>query len=283
MSVPSDRLDLIDDTRLTLRFYVEAIRRRWWLLVVIPLAAFAAAAVPSLNVDDEFASTVTVRIHSGDPAPPVTGPDDAPAPTVASADLQILEVETELSVLRSSGLRADVVEALGPDGAGFGEISATRDGFSSAIDVRAVADTADAATAAARAYGEVYVSQRTEQVIEPLFERAEDLRVRAVAATDDLAEIDRRLADPATEAFLIGSLQAQRAGLDREVSDLDRRADVLEIEAERRAAQTRVISPASSASIVSAGPLREGLKWLVVGLGAGLAAAVLLRLFVDDR
>jgi capsular exopolysaccharide synthesis family protein len=261
---------------LSLREYLDLVRRRRLVVLLVMAAAIVVGTVPDLVADPTYAATTVLQSVSEEASPF----DDSGE---QSAQVQARSVLTDAEVLQSSGMRARVAEQLGPDAQPFGAVSASVVGFSEVIRLRVTAASPTAAADAANAYADLFVAERRQQAVEALVSQSEELRRRTEDARAALVDIDRRLADQATDPVALDSLRLERSSLAQQMSDFSRRADQLEVEAALREGGIKVVSRAGlDLRPLGRDPLRSALIAAVLGLLAGLVIAVLLEV-VQDR
>lgn len=262
-------------TQLTLREYLDVLRRRRWVVLLVFGVTVLLGVLPVSLGDATYASTASLQVTSEE-----TGPFDNSDPNVQG---QVRSVLTDVERLKTSGLRALVNERLGPEAEPFDAVSAALIGFSEVIEVTVTAGSPAAAADAANAYADVFVEQRRRESNEALVAQSDELRGRAEAAQGRVTDIDRQLADPATDPAALEGLRLERSSLALQVSDFGRRADQLEVEAALREGGIQVLSRATlELDPVGTSPVQAGFVAGVLGLLAGLALAVILDI-VQDR
>lgn len=271
---------MFTNSQLTVRFYADAVRRRWWLVAAVALVVTGVGAVAAFTTDAEYRSTVTLRVHAGADAGGDTEASDASVPA-GSTDRLMFDVVTQVRIIESADLRSEVQDALGAD-TSFGRVTVGTEGFSPVITIAVAAASPTAARDAAATYAELYLDRHRAEVVAPLREQVAELEDERQAVLEELAEVDARLADPATETFRLDTLRLERESLNAEEHALGRRIDELEIEAEQREAQISVVSEASlPPGPVPRGRGRDVATALALGLGIGLVAAVVVELARD--
>jgi capsular exopolysaccharide synthesis family protein len=261
------------ETRL--RDYLQVLGRHRWVVLVVALGTFLLGTVPVLLTDPSYASTAELRVSSlQDESPFTVLPDNA-----QNVSRELL---SEVEVLESSGLRSLVQERLGDDGPAFEDVQATAVNYSEVVEVTVRSGSPADAADVANAYAEVFVEQRRQRSVSALTNQSTELRRRAEDAAEQIAELDRQLADPALDPATRESLSVDRAGLAAQQAEFGNRADELDVEAALREGGTQIVSPASmELSPVAPQPLRTALVSIVLGLLAGIAAAVVLEVLQD--
>jgi capsular exopolysaccharide synthesis family protein len=262
-------------TQLTLREYLDVLRRRRWIILLVTLATIALGVLPVALGTPTYASTAQLQVTAEQSTPFADRGD-------ATVQREVRSVMTDVEALKSRGMRALVVERLGDDAELFDDVTATLIGFSEVIELRVTGRSPSAAADAANAYADVFVEERRRESNQALVSQASELRTRAATAQQDLAEIDRQLAG-ATDPLVQERLSLERTSLASQAQDYSRRADELEIEAALREGGIKVLSRATlQTDPISTSPLRAGFVAGVLGLLAGLALAVVLDI-VQDR
>lgn len=259
----------------TIREYTDALRRRWWVAVLVAAAVFLVGAVPTVLEDATYSSGIQVR-DSYRPRAPV---DDDEVPQE-----ELLELGSDITTLLTNRMRDAVVERLGPDAEPFGAVRASLVGFSTVISIRVEAGSPEAAAAAAEAYAAEFVEQRTARAVTPYVEQAAVLAERAAAAEAELADLDERLLDPSLDEVTRTTLRSQRSTTASDLRDLERRADDAALEAELRGSGIEIISDATRSGNPIAPQRRRAVTVsAAVAVLAGLAAAVVLDLVLRAR
>lgn len=273
---------MFQSAELSLREYLDMLRRRRWFVVVVALVIAVVGTIPSLLEDPTYESEAKVQVRSEASVSAFEGTEYENELT-RSRDL-----ETQVQVLSSQETRAQVEERLGPDGEPFDDVTPEMSGFSEIITIRVSAPSAVGAADAANAYAEVHVEQRRQATTEPLLVQAAQLRSQSQSLESRLADVDAQLVnteveDLAADILNADALQSERFSLVAQVNELNRRADELEIDAELRKSAASVVSRAPiNLDPVSPKPMIAGVIALVVGLLVGLGAAV-IREILQDR
>jgi len=261
-------------TQLTLREYLDVLRRRRVVILLVTLVTIALGVLPVVLRSPEYASTASLQVTSDEETPFSRGDENVQG--------QMRSVLTDVEALKSSGMRALVVDRLGPEAEPFGDVEASLVGFSEVIRVTVKGPSPAAAADAANAYADVFVEERRREANEALVSQAAELRSRADSAQQEIAEIDRQLAT-ATDLSLRDRLALERTSLAAQAQEFSRRADQLDVEAALREGGIKVLSRAElESSPVGTSPLRAAVIAGVLGLLAGLAVAVALDI-VQDR
>ncbi|WP_436793928.1 polysaccharide biosynthesis tyrosine autokinase [Actinospongicola halichondriae] len=245
-------------------------------IAVVTVMVVILGVTPSLLQDSVYSSAASMRVR----------PDDSESPFdedgAQNAQTRSRELLTDVEVLGSARMRNLVEERLGDDADPFSGVVAKVVGFSEVIQVKVTSSTPGGAADAANAYAEVFVEERQKQSVEALVVQSAELRRRASDATQQLAEVDRQLADPLTDPAVAENLRVTRTGLSAQVLDYGARADQLDVEAALRQGGTEIVTQASlNLSPVSPKPLRSGFTALILGLLVGVGVAVLLEIAQD--
>ena len=259
-----------------LRAYAHVLLRHRVAVLAVTLLVLALGVVPALLEDPTYAATSTIRVRADNSGSPFE--DDVQV----NAQTRSRDLLTSVEVIESAPLRAQVLERLGAGAERFGRVEASLVGFSEVIELHVTASSPEAAAAAADAYAEVFVEVRQRESVEAIVEQSAELRRRSQVATEQIATIDRQLADPATDPVTAENLRVNRTALAAQVLDFSARADELDVEAALREGGTEIVSRAElETTPISPQPLRTGLTAGVLGLLAGIAAAVILDTFQD--
>jgi succinoglycan biosynthesis transport protein ExoP len=190
------------------------------------------------------------------------------------------DLDTQLELMRTDDLRADVDQALG---AAAGEISGVTMSGIGATDLIAVTVSSaspQVAADAANTFASLYVERRKSQVSSAFTARADELRQKAAEIDAEIRTIDAQLDGDPTDA---AALEAQRASLVAQQTDLQTRATQFDVEAATRSGNVEAAETALPPTAPFAPkPVRDaalaGLLALLVGVGV---AFLLDRL--DDK
>jgi capsular exopolysaccharide synthesis family protein len=270
-------------SRIELRRYLPAVRRNLWV-VALPVVLLALAAlVYSKTETPQFESNALVRPY--DPA-------DTTASAAGKVD-PVREIGIQVLYAQSPDIKNEANARLGADAKKVTSVS-----ISPVLDADAIQFTAQApkkpiAQKAAQTYADVYLARRRATVTNPLIDQAKKLRDNAATDRDEIATLDRQIAesepkptlDPSGRYFVppeseqVKTLTSQRdAAASRYDSNL-KQADQLEIEAVSHQSAINLVSPASKpgAPVVPATS-----RNLVIGVGLGLLLGLGLA-FVRER
>ena len=268
---------MFQSAELSIREYLEMLRRRRWFVVGVALVVAVLGTVPSLLQDPVYASEAQVQVRSNSS---VSAFQDAAYENELSRSR---DLETEVQVISSRETRAQVEERLGPDGESFDDVSPEMSGFSEIITVRVTAPSATGASDAANAYAEVYVEQRRQATAQPLLVQAAELRSQSQSLESRLDEVDGQLLNAELDILAADGLRQERATLVAQINEFDQRADQLEIDADLRTSAASIVSRAPlNLDPIAPRPVNAAIVALVVGILIGLGAAV-LREILQDR
>lgn len=263
---------------VSLRSYLQVLRRQRWLIIGVILLTVAFGTVPSMLEDARYASTARLRVT---PASEEGVFDTGGEQNLASSRFR--ELATEVEVLKSVSIRNAVIERLAPDVPEFEAPSVEAVGLSDIIEIRVVAYDPNVAAEVANTYAEVFVAGRRERSVSVLTAKASELRTRSAETTAQFEAVNAQLANEALAPEERAALQGQQGSLLTQIQEFDRRADELEVEASLREGGTEIISPAGLAlTPVSPKPMNAAVLALTLGVFLSLALAVLADT-VQDR
>lgn len=274
--VSTESSHVLPSSEQRLRAYASVLLRHRVVIAGVALVVIAVGLVPSLLADPTYEATARIRVRAETVGSPFAETD---APNEQTRSRQLV---TDVEIIESPRMRGLVLEALAGE-AEPGAVRAELIGFSEVIDISARAETPQGAALVADTYAEVFVEQRRQEAVDALVTQAGELRQRSEQASAEIAEVDRGLADPATDPVTADNLRVRRASLATQVLDFSARADELDVEAALRRGGTEIVGQAvADPDPVSPQPLRSGITAAVLGLLAGIAAAVVLDI-VQDR
>jgi len=192
------------------------------------------------------------------------------------------DVDTQIALLGSDDLRADVDQRVGEGARQISSVSMAGVGSTDLISISVTSPSPQVAADAANAFADIYVQQRKEQVSSSFTDRAAALRQQSAELDQQIAEIDGQLAgevSPAERAVLT----TKRSSLAAQQADLQTRATQFDVEA---AARTGNVEVAETATVpgtpVSPKPLRDAALAGVLALLVGIGLAFLLDR-LDDK
>ncbi len=221
------------EQQLDVRALLGMMRRRGWIVAVITVVATVTALLLSLQQSEQYAATAQVRI---------TDPSSEAVFAITqgiNSTQAAREVATQLEILRSPRIEDAAEELLGDSADLVTGVSFSAVGDTDVLRIRATSEVPSVAQDAANAYADVYVSDRSRQVVGSLEARAEELRQAAAGVDEELGVISVELrqlyagevvepTDTDANAAQIRELEEQRASLRTEQADLRRQATTLE-------------------------------------------------------
>lgn len=267
---------MFQNAELTVREYLDMLRRRRWFIAAVTLAITALAVVPLTLSDPIYASTSEIQLRS-ETAVSAFG-DDVPESELTRSR----SLATDVAVIETSEMEALVIERLGRDGKEFDQVVAAVDGFTEIIQITAVAPTAAGASEAANAYADVYVEQRRDASTSALVAQESELRSQAQDLEVQLNALDAELAASVDDPLSVENIRQQRALLSTQISQYETRADQLGVDADLRENAYSVVARAPlNTTPVAPKPLRSGVIAFVIGLVVSVCMAVFLEVLRD--
>lgn len=192
------------------------------------------------------------------------------------------DVDTQLQLLRSDDLRADVDQAVGNDARLIESVSMAGVGATDLISITVASTSPEVAAAAANTFADLYVQQRKEQVSSSFTARADELRQKSAEIDQQIADIDGQLAERLAPND-VAVLDARRASLVSQQSDLQTRATQFDVEAATRTGNVEVAEKATPPTEPFAPtPLRNAVLAGILALLVGIGLAFLLDR-LDDK
>ena len=252
--------------------YVDVLRRRRWIVILVTAGVMMSALLVSVLQDTTYEATAEVLLQARRQV--IFAQDGS-----AGAG-QMTTVETEIRVIRSDPVLAAVRERLGSTP----KVTATRAGETEVMKIQALAPTARQAAEFANVYADAYVQFRKEQAVADLLSASNGIQVKLTALQEELDGIDRRLsqASASERASLEATLRPRYNNLLEQQSVLAQRQDELQVEAALNTGDARVLRQASIPNAPSKPkPTRNVVAACVVGLMLGVGLAF-LREQLDD-
>lgn len=255
---------------LSLQTYVQVLRRQRRLILLVTLVTAALSTLPTILADPVYRSTAQVRISALDQEGVFRDETAASLPSDRAQDLA-----TEIEILRSTPMRAEVTARFPEDNLEFDDPDVTQVGFSEVVEITITAPEPATAADVANEYAEVYVEDRRERSVEALVAKSDELRAQSAKATTELDAIAQQLSDPAVAPNQVANLQLRQSALTSQIQEFNQRADELDVEAALRGRGTQIVSPAElELDPISASPVSSAVLGLTLGLLLGLTIAV---------
>lgn len=263
---------------LTLRNYVQVLRRRRGLIIAVALLSSVLAALPTILATPVYSSEADVRVSTLNQEG-IFNADSSSTPLPAD---RAIELATEIENLTSAPTRA-AVEARFPDGPPeFEAPIVTQVGFSEIVTIKIHAGDPAVAADVANMYADVFIEDRLDRSVEALLAKTDELKEQSAQAKAELDSIAQQQLDPTLTLGQNSNLQVRQSTLIAQVQDYDRRADELGVEAALRGRGTELNSPAVlELDPIASSPLRSGLVGLVLGLLLGLSLAIVVDTIQD--
>ncbi len=248
-----------DAQELDLRRYLGVLRRRAALIAVVVLGLVASALALSFLQTPIYEGEARVVLQ------PASRTSLFGSEMTAGVDPDLL-VETEIEVIKSDPVRAEVQERLGP----VREVEAERVGESLMIELRGRSTNPEQAAAVTNAYATAYIEFRRRQAANEMLAVGQEIQAK-------ISELQRQIEtlDPGTETERRDLLVAQQGRFKE-------RLDEIEVEASLESGGARPVSAASVPEApVKPSPARNGLLAAVAGLVLGVSLAGFVE-YLDD-
>ena len=189
-------------------------------------------------------------------------------------------IRNEIQVLKSEPVQDAVRDTIGS----APNVDVTSVGDTDVVTIRAEDVNANRAARIANAYAEAYIAFRQQQALDDLQLAGKEVQAKVDELQGQIDALDQRVADTPSsqrEALRL-SLAQQRQELVSTYSLFRQRLDQIQVEAPLRSGGAQVVGRAKAGSEpVRPRPVRSGIVALILGLGAGVALA-LLRDHLDD-
>ncbi len=242
---------------LELRDYLRVLRRRKGVIAVSTLLVLGVALAFSLLQTPVYAGKAEMLLQ-----PRMTDSIFDPQTGQTAFDRE-RAVRTELRVIESEPVREAVRQKLGaaPD------VSASPQGETDVVQVRAESTDARRAAEVANAYANAYIDFRRKQAVDDLLNAAEQIQAKV---SDLQGQIDALPAGPQKDAYI------------SQQSLFKQKLDQVQVDATLKTGGAQLVTPASvPASPFKPKPVRTGVLATGVGLFFGVAVAFLVD-YLDD-
>lgn len=262
------RNDLNEESSATLAHYWDVLRRRRFYLVVTPLVCAAIVFLLSTREDEMYRAQALLRVESE-------------------------AIDTDVQLLTTSAVRADVQAELGDDFAEVREVTAARIGETQLISIDVESTSPSVAAVAATAWAEAYRDRRNEELSgdlraerEQLLAIADELSPQIVAVQAEMQALEELDAaeDEDTEApqVRLAQLQSDLVRLEAQQRELNDRALAIDAQVFELSRTVEVAEQAGvPRSPVSPQPVRSAATGFFAGLLLGVVAAAIAELFDD--
>jgi len=284
----------VEDDVLDLRGYLEVIRRRWAVVLLVALVVVVTAVGLSTSREEQYRASSDLLVRQR-----------ATESLFSASDNGYVDASRELTNevrLFESGQTRSAVDEVYDGSLDPASVFASIEGATSdVVTVSVVATDPEEAAQLVNTYVETFIELRREQRIDELLAAGEEIqgqvddlqsRITEVRAPLDLVDI--ALAGEQDDALRtereeqredviaritpqLTPLENQRAFYEGQLEELELTAGILQ------SGGAEVLTPASAPVVpVSPNPVRDGVIALVVGLMLGVGLAFLLNTF-DER
>jgi len=244
------------DEELRLGDYLQVLRRRKQLIVVVTLLVTVPAVVFSLLKTPVYAGQAEILLQ------PRTSETLFDPNSGIRAD-PARQVQNEIRILSSAPVRDAVRAQLGS----VPKVSATAISSTDIIRVSARSTDPDQAATLANAYATSYIDYRRKQAVDDVLAASQQVQSK-------IGELQKQID--------VASAGAQRDSLVQAQSLFKQQLDRLQVDGALKQGGAQLVTPAvASRDPVEPQPLRTGVIALLVGLVLSLGLA-LLREFLDD-
>jgi len=257
--------------------YLDAVRRRWYFLVIGPVVALLVAVGITQLQNPVYVGRAEMLAQPGSGS--LFSPS-ADGSKVQSAQ----ELATQLQLMRSALVRAQVAERLGIGVGQVPPLAASQIGQTLVVAVQVESSDPELAAVAANAYVEVFIDSRRTAAIDDLAAAGAELQTQITALQVQIDEIDVQIAAaPAAEGRDQAAQRAgARNGLEAQQALYRERIDKLQVDSAVQEGGGQMVTPAfTPGNPVSPTPVRNAGIALVAGLMVGLALALLVD-HLDD-
>ena len=239
-----------------------------WIVGLTILGALGGAGWAAAQ-PDAYAATAVVQILA---------PEEGALLGGQAARTDARDVDTEVEIIESSGVRREAAAALGDRADGIDTVSATATADADIVRIRVTSGDPEVARDAANAVAEGYLTVSRQQVVDELTTQADDLRALAEGYADEIATVEADLA-AVPDGAEAAALEARLTALVGLAVDHEQRADQLVLLADLTGGRAELVDAARlPGAPFEPRPLRAGLIGGLLGLLVAICGA-----FIADR
>lgn len=261
----------------SLRDYLQVLRRKRLLIIVVAVLTSILGALPTLLSDPEYASTAQVQAKVLNRE----GVFDVEGEGAPSSTQDLRELLTEIETMSSGMMRAKVIAQF-EDPPEFDGPEAALVGYSEVVSIRVKANDPATAADVANAYADIFVAERQEDSGADLIAKADELRAQSAAARGQYDTLGNQLLSGELSPTQFSAVQLQQTTLASQFIEYERRADELTVEASLRGRGTKVVAPAELELDPVSPPATQGAGiGLALGLLLGLGLAIVVDMLQD--
>ncbi len=252
-----------------LREYIGVLRRRRFALIMPVLLIVCLATALSFFQSPVYLSGAKVLLQtrtSESLFDPNTGQRADP----------VRAMQTEIQILESEPIRAEVRKELGPTGG----ISAVSLGQTDLIAIQATSGAPARAAQIANAYTKAYISFRQKQAVDDVLAAAQQIQSKIGDIQKQIDSLSDQVsaAAPAQQSSVREGLALQRDALVAQQNLFKQKLDQLQVDAALKSGGAQLVSEATvPTSPISPKPIRSA----VIAFGFGLVVGVGLAFLVD--
>lgn len=263
---------------LSLRSYLQVLRRHRAFIIGIAVFTGILAALPSLTAAPVYLGEVKVQAKTMEREGVFE--DDASGDPVTPFE-RYQDLSSEVEILQSAPTKAEVIDQFDdpPDFTGPVVVPVS---VSDLLTISVYASDPKIAADVANAYADVFVRDRRARTVADLETKADELRARSAEARAELEVIAGQLGGPGLGAGELANLQLRQQSLLAQVAEFEGRADRYEVDAALRGRGTQVIERAAlDTAPVGSSPFGPALIGIVIGLLLGVGLAVVIDTLQD--
>ncbi|MBA3268720.1 MAG: polysaccharide biosynthesis tyrosine autokinase [Acidimicrobiia bacterium] len=263
-------------------------RKNAWIVAAVVALAVTLSLVRSTLQPEIWASQALVRV--------LNASSTSLLPEQSRVD-PVREVEIQRLYANSASIQQEVTNRLGVAAKRIDSVEITGLPTADAVQFRITSENRQVAQNAAQAYADVYVDSRRTEIADLTRVQTEKLDGDAAGIKEEISGIDRRLGEIAPQVIIdvrgvpllppeseeSKGLRANREALSSRLTETEKQAEQLEVDASVRQGAITVVAPAERPKEpVQPRPFRDGVVATALGLFVGLALA-LARSRFDDR
>jgi len=252
-----------EQPELELRHYLNVLRRRAQVVVLVTVLAVGAALAISLTSTRIYEATADVLITD-------TAQETVFGTGGTGSSDSARRVETQIQVMQTRPIENAVDEELGADASKVRDVTVVGVGQTDVIQVHVQSPEPEVAKRAADLYASTYVKTRQRQQVESLLTAGE--------------EVQKKLVEIQTEIDGLGpDNDAERSALTTQFELFKQKLDQVQVDAAVKSGGAQVVAEAEEpTSPVKPTPARDAALAFVLGLLLGIGLAFLAE-YLDDK
>ena len=258
---------------LELRDYLRVLNRRKWTVAFATVVVLSAALATTLLKDPVYQGTAEVLLQP-------RSTESLFDPNTGGRSDPTRAVQTEIQVLKSQPVRAEVRRRIGRDAS----ITAGAVGQTDVIRIKARDVEPARAAAIANAFANSYIDFRRKQAVDDLLAAGQELQSKVDSLQTQINELTHQIdsTDPKARGEVEARVRPQVSSLMSQQALFKQKLDQLQVDAALKTGGVQLVTPASAPTDpVEPKPVRTGAVALVLGLMLGVGLAFLFD-YLDE-